>query len=422
MKINYVPQKASSGDKETTYVRECVLESNKEVSDYIAMLAIFLQNGRNGIPLNSINSNLTRADLYKAPKTKHFNQHPGMTNPAVQYQQNLGLNKGNNFPLDNEDEFDSDDETDIYSSPTKAKTPGRSRNVPSATYTETPVKYIRNNEDYPSTSSNNLTPVKKVGKSNGQLTINPKSLNTPYDTACNSGDEDDANMFIPMRKVRAQSQSNNQTSLSSHIFQQDQVECLKTNIFGQQVPVNKQYLNPYRPPVSNSNRKETPTTHINSRLDRFRVITPVISFEQDQQEGYSGNFEDPFANEPSTPIEQTSEYKYSDAYSTPITTQKSAQNTCLTPTMTFRGKTVNSVSGTSDAHNINSFNNARKQKPALTSPFKTPERTVDGRVVKHRSASNMFNKITSPTAQRSSVQVETALISSGTLGKSRKNV
>lgn len=86
MKITTSPPDQSSGNQNDSYSRTIVLENDQEVFDYIAMLSLFLQGGQSGIPRNQPNSNLTRANFYKAPRVKHFHQKLNIPNPLLQYQ------------------------------------------------------------------------------------------------------------------------------------------------------------------------------------------------------------------------------------------------------------------------------------------------------------------------------------------------
>lgn len=363
-------------------VREYKLRNDKDVSDCIALLAIFLQNGRFGIPQNHINSNLTRADLYKAPRTKHFTQHPALANPIVYYRQQ-GLNsRGVDYDdsgsdgeseeegeegeeeeqeeqlIDEIDEEYDDDSNElspnnqIYSSAFEGPESSFSiRATTNKNYTE----YLQENDtvDPAVINSSNIEINPKPSKS-----FNSKSTNKffgvtsiPFDTSS-----------------RPQSSSTSERSGNS--------SPTKTNIFGQDISTTIRKRDHLHTHVTERNdifRPDTPTAVINKKLDLFRVETPLGARP-------IKNLEETFI-EPKTPITQTGDFSYDDIYTTPISNKKPRLENIH---VSSSGKRTAS--------------SASKKQHGLNSPFKTPSRNrissfSEGSISKNRpSASSSFHE------------------------------
>lgn len=381
MKVQYIPQK-SPKNKKASYVKEYHLENDKEVSDYIALLAIFLQNGRTGIPLSSVNSNLTRANLYKAPRTKHFHQNTTSSNPGMYYQQSLGQANMDyqNTEAIYEDSEDEEDHHTTFDQSSSTQTPVESYRSQSFSYSQLPESFLtpithqpsKNKDQFPHVDLTTISPD----------TATPERRNSVTGTLRN--DDIDPMVFATRLRgnsVSESSYSSNSSKKFTSSFNKVESTQTKTNIFGQAVHAPHSARTHVIPDFS---RTDTPTTHINKKFDLFRVNTPSIPFELRSftDDSSKNQVTESIPEEPKTPVEQTGDYSSSSsAYVTPISNRKPHGN---------------SVSMSNVIEKDSILRVAKRRQEGLESPFKTPERTKpassDGRISKHRSYSSLFGK------------------------------
>lgn len=274
---------------------------------------------------------MTRAELYKAPKIKHFSPHHGRSHPSTYYHQ--------------QDYEDLEEEPE---SPTPSHNYGTSTNE------------YNNEEDYDDTRDGNDFDESVIDDSFGDATepsqcgtasleattltpkkesifgANPQDIITPPHTiprfhrtsvfsSSSTGPRKSGRQLIDFSSSFPQTKSYKESPLSSTRNTSSAPSSSPTpshnastrsNVFGQEIPVYKGRTNS----VGNESkslsvqssilRTDTPTTQINKRLNLFRVQTPLFR-EVTTQDA-----------EPKTPVEQTGGFQFADNYGTPVSNRK----------------------------------------------------------------------------------------------------
>ncbi|VVT56507.1 uncharacterized protein SAPINGB_P005116 [Magnusiomyces paraingens] len=421
--------------------RQFILKDDSDVANSIAIFALLLQNGHFGLPMSNLS--MTRADLYKVPKTKHFSPHHGRTNPAVIfYHQNSSFCGDPESPTasrsynDDSEIYEDDDDLNNSSYGMLEMTNSKfgigvtqSTPVEETFETVTPKKQVLDDV-------NDLTPPHTVPHQNKSFTYS--TSNTGFQRKVSSNDFSDIqNSFPPVYKQSPLGSKDKNFTAPKSSF-------TRSNIFGQKIPVYQRKTvenNQTNILRSNGNniqsegsifRPDTPTTQINKKLNLFRVQTPL---KRDEELKLSSCLD-----EPKTPVEQTGSYSYDTSYDTPISSQKTRTmgGVCLKDlenNTSFNNKNdendgeneviVLDDEDTSAEFSMESYNTLKKEKRSeisikvnssgyrvrkrsdmLSSPFKTPVRnqSPDKASARHvsmfhaQTTENSSNKIKRPAS------------------------
>lgn len=370
MKITTSPPDQSSKDQNDSYSRNIVLETDQEVFNYIAMLSLFLQSGQSGIPRNQPNSNLTRANFYKAPRVKHFHQKSNIPNPLLQYQTVV--------PQDN------CAESGLEGNSLENKSAVLNHGFETSVESQTP-EIIKNYSQVQEPNVETLS----------------KSINIDNEQECTVNDNISLFPMLP-----ADYFDNNSTEYIQDEnplpefpspnppfnFEEYEESFLKE---GSETYDSSSF---YTSMTSDILEPENPATKINQQMKQFNTGSSPLSLNLDFEQVFENELTQTIKEEPTTPVKPADILSHSNAYFTPITSHRISKKL----------KTLSSQLNNPLQFNTPAISElrVRKRQDMQNTPIRRSEYTVsNGKVVKNQDESKSSRR--KPSHLQKSVYIKT---------------